>query len=111
MAITVLAVVGITMAGLSSRPLLASAGSMGESGPDAFRARCAACHGADGSGDTPAGKSLKVRDMRSAEVQGQSDGDLLNIISKGKGKMPSYDKKLGADTCGQLVQVVRSFRK
>jgi cytochrome c6 len=76
-----------------------------------FKAKCAACHGADGSGSTPAGKKLKCRDFRSAEVQGQSDAQLLAIVTKGKGKMPAFEKTLGADTCKALVAYVRSLKK
>jgi mono/diheme cytochrome c family protein len=76
-----------------------------------FKAKCAACHGADGSGNTPAGKGLKVKDLRSSEVQGMTDDQLLEIISKGKGKMPAYEKSLGADTCKALVAHIRSLKK
>src|SRR5712691_10221178 len=47
-----------------------------------FKAKCAACHAGDGSGNTPAGKNFKVRDLRSGEVQGQSDAQLYNSIAK-----------------------------
>ena len=60
-------------------------------GADTFKAKCAACHGASGAGDTTMGKNLKLRDMASPDVQKQSDAELTDIISKGKGKMPSYD--------------------
>lgn len=76
-----------------------------------FKAKCAACHGADGSGNTAAGKALKCRDLRSAEVQGQTDAQLLAIVTKGKGKMPAFEKTLGADTCKALVAYVRSLKK
>ncbi|MFY9611530.1 MAG: cytochrome c [Blastocatellia bacterium] len=76
-----------------------------------YKAKCATCHGADGSGQTPAGKGLKCRDLRSAEVQGQSDAQLLAIVTKGKSKMPGFEKTLGADTCKALVAYVRSLKK
>jgi len=76
-----------------------------------FKSKCAACHGADGSGDTTVGKNLKVKDLRSAEVQGLSDDQLYEIIAKGKGKMPPYEKALGADTCKSLVAFIRSLKK
>jgi mono/diheme cytochrome c family protein len=60
-----------------------------------FKAKCASCHGADGKAATPVGKAMKIRDLTSADVQSQSDAELLNIISKGKGKMPGYEKTLG----------------
>jgi mono/diheme cytochrome c family protein len=76
-----------------------------------FKAKCAACHGATGAGDTTMGKNLKLRDMGSADVQKQSDADLTTIISKGKGKMPAYDGKLSADQIGDLVKFVRTLKK
>jgi cytochrome c6 len=33
-----------------------------------YKAKCATCHGADGKGDTPAGKSTKVRSFADPEV-------------------------------------------
>ena len=76
-------------------------------GAGTYKAKCVACHGADGSGNTTAGKSLKARDLRSAEVQKQSDDQLFNLIAKGKGKMPGYEKTLGAEKCKELVAYVR----
>jgi mono/diheme cytochrome c family protein len=81
-----------------------------DEGAAIFKAKCAACHGADGSSNTPAGKSLKIRNLRSAEVQAQSDAQLFNIISKGKGKMTAYGKSLGDDKVHQLVAFVRTLR-
>jgi mono/diheme cytochrome c family protein len=107
--ITGIAAVGIATAALSSGVQTRGAALDG-SVDDTYKAKCAACHGADGTGNTPAGKSLKVKDMHSAEVQDLSDEDLLKIISAGKGKMPGYEKSLGADTCKQLLQKVRSFK-
>ena len=76
-----------------------------------FKAKCALCHGPEGRADTPTGKALKIRDLGSAEVQGQSDDALYEIISKGKGKMPAYEKSLGADTCRELVAQIRKFKR
>lgn len=46
---------------------------------------CAACHANDGSGDTEIGRGLypKVPDMRAAETQSLSDGELFSIIEHG----------------------------
>ena len=76
-------------------------------GATLYAAKCASCHAKDGSGNTTPGKSLKLRDLRSAEVQ--SSDQLLNIIAKGKGKMPGYEKSLGADKCKQLETYIRSL--
>lgn len=103
---------------LLSAPILAVAllptQSKGTSGmADAaatYKAKCASCHAADGSGNTPAGKSLKAGDLRSADVKNQSDDALYNVIAKGKGKMPAYEKTLGADQCKGLVAYIRQLK-
>jgi len=75
-----------------------------------FKAKCAMCHGADGKGDTSMGKTLKLRDLGSADVQSQSDADLTGIITSGKGKMPKYDGKLTADQIKDVVKYIRTLK-
>ena len=75
-----------------------------------YKAKCAMCHGADGKGETSAGKTMKAGDFASAEVQKMSDADLTDAIAKGKGKMPSF-KTLSADQVKDLIAYVRSFGK
>ena len=75
-----------------------------------YLAKCASCHAKDGSGNTPAGKKLSLKDLRSAEVQGMSDAQLTGIIGKGKGKMPGYEKSLGADGVKAQVAYIRSMK-
>jgi hypothetical protein len=50
-----------------------------------FADHCAMCHANDGSGDTPIGQNLypKPLDLRSPQVQNQSDGELYYIIHNG----------------------------
>lgn len=88
-----------------------AAGTTAGDGGETFKAKCVACHGADGTGATAAGKAMKVRNLASAEVQGQTDAQLYDIIAKGKGKMPGYEKPLGADKCKELVAYVRTLKK
>lgn len=75
-----------------------------------FKTNCAPCHGADGKGKTPVGKSLHVKDLAADEVQAQSDADLCKIILEGKGKMPAYNGKLSDDEIRALVTFIRSLR-
>lgn len=72
-----------------------------------YKSKCASCHGADGAG-TAVGTKMGARSFKSAEVKGQSDAALLNITLKGKGKMPGYEKSLGADKCKALVSYIRA---
>lgn len=77
----------------------------------AFKANCAICHGANGEADTPTGKALKAKDLKSPEVQSQSDAQLLEVINKGRGKMPAFGTKLSGDATGSLVAYIRQLAK
>jgi cytochrome c6 len=79
-------------------------------GETLFKTKCAACHGPDGKGETPTGKTLKVKDFASEDVQKMSDPDLSAAISAGKGKMPAY-KTLTPDQVKDLVAYVKAFGK
>jgi cytochrome c6 len=76
-----------------------------------YKAKCAACHGADGKGDSPIGKKMGLRDFASPEVQKMSDGELTTIIADGKDKMPSYKKSLKPEQIKDLVGYVRLLGK
>jgi cytochrome c6 len=76
-----------------------------------YKAKCAACHGADGKGDTPVGKKMGLKDFASADVQKMTDDELTAVISDGKEKMPSYKKSLKPDQIKELVGFVRSLAK
>lgn len=82
-----------------------------DAGAATYKTKCAACHGPDGKGDTAIGKTNKIRDLGSADVQQQSDADLTAIITNGKGKMPAYGKSLKPDQVKDLVTYVRSLAK
>jgi mono/diheme cytochrome c family protein len=76
-----------------------------------FAAKCASCHGKDGSGNTTIGKKMAVRDLRSADVQKQTDQQLYDATAKGRKKMPAYEKKLSAEQIKDLVTYIRSLAK
>ena len=80
--------------------------------PDAatYKAKCAMCHAADGSGSTPTGKSMKVRDLRADEVQKQTDVELTKVIAGGKGKMPAYGKQLSTEQIEGLIAFIRTLK-
>jgi cytochrome c6 len=84
-------------------------------GPDSaassatFRTECAMCHGQDGAG-SEVGKSMNVPDLRSSVVQKLPDAQLAQIISDGKGGMPSFKNSLSDDQVHSLVAHLRSLR-
>lgn len=76
-----------------------------------FRSKCAMCHGPDGAGKTMMGEKLKVPDLRSEEVQKQTDDQLKAVITDGKAKMPPYKGRLTAEQVTQLVSEIRELGK
>jgi mono/diheme cytochrome c family protein len=106
----VLSLRGVSFAA-SLLALLFSTYALADSGADIYKAKCSACHGANGAGDTMLGKNLKLRSLASAEVQKQSDDDLARITAKGKNKMPSYDRKLSKEQIEDVVKYIRSLKK
>jgi cytochrome c6 len=77
-----------------------------ESAADTYKAKCAMCHGADGS------KSMMgAKPLNGAEVQAMSDADLTAAITDGKGKMPAYKGKLTDADIKGLVAYIRTMKK
>lgn len=76
-----------------------------------YKSKCAACHAADGSGSTPVGKMMKVRDLRSDAVQKQTDIELTKTVAGGKGKMPAFGKKLSTAEVESLIAFIRTLKK
>ncbi len=94
--------------------LLLGAGARPAAADDAaalYKTKCAACHGADGSGNTAMGKAFKLRDLGSDEVQAQTDAQLTAITADGKGKMPAYKGKLTDEQIKDLVGYIRTLKK
>jgi cytochrome c6 len=100
-------VVGVLVAVLG----FAGAGFADADGGKVYKDKCIGCHGADGSGDTPVGKAQKAGDLRSAPIQGQSDAQLALTVSKGKGKMQPFGKKLTQDEITAVVKYLRTLKK
>ncbi len=71
---------------------------------------CAFCHGEDGKAKTDEGKKNGARDLTNAKWQETvSDERLFHSITKGRGKMPTFEKKLSPDEIRALVREVRSL--
>ncbi|MGH9741870.1 MAG: cytochrome c3 family protein [Candidatus Acidiferrum sp.] len=87
-----------------------------QEGREDFLARCANCHGHDGSGITPVGRNLypRVPDLRAAQTQNLTDGEIHYIIENGVELtgMPAWGNPHQAQNDGtwKLVVFVRSLR-
>ena len=80
-----------------------------------FRNNCARCHGLDGRGQTPSGELYKAPDLTNEEWwRKHSDitttRNLIGIVSRGKGAMPAFGKKLKRSEISRLVNYARRFR-
>jgi mono/diheme cytochrome c family protein len=74
--------------------------------------KCAVCHGEDGAAQTARGKKLKVKDIRSPEVQKLTPQQWVDAILKGAGEdMDGYEKELGADMSRKLAAYMRELAK
>ncbi len=73
---------------------------------DTYKAKCAACHGADGTASAMA-KKMGAQDLSSPEVQKMSDADLAGAITNGKNKMPKYP----AVDAKAMVAYIRTLKK
>jgi cytochrome c6 len=87
----------------------ANPGPEGAASSATFRTKCAMCHGPDGSGSA-VGKSMNVPDLRSPVVQKLPDAELAQVISNGKGGMPSFKSSLSEEQIHALVAQIRSLR-
>jgi mono/diheme cytochrome c family protein len=82
-----------------------------------FADHCAVCHANNGSGDTPMGRGMwpKVPDMRLAQTQNLTDGELFWIIENGVRftGMPAWSEgtKEGETDSWHLVHFVRRLPK
>ena len=78
---------------------------------------CAKCHGADGKGQTKAGRKLKVKDYTDAAVQAaMTDEEMIKATADGvfgddgKEKMKAYKDELSADEIKDFVAYIRAFK-
>jgi mono/diheme cytochrome c family protein len=82
---------------------------------DLYRTNCARCHGAEGHGETPLGRTFNAPDFTDQKWwQGHSaitsTSSLASIVANGKGGMPGFSKKLNRSEINKLVAYVRRFR-
>jgi mono/diheme cytochrome c family protein len=75
-------------------------------------ADCALCHGKDGAGQTFYSKEvhMNVHDWRNAAYnKGFTDGQLYDVMTKGKDRMPAYGTRDTPDQIWLMVDYIRSF--
>jgi mono/diheme cytochrome c family protein len=82
-----------------------------QTGEATYKAKCAMCHGADGAGNTPVGKNMKVRSLKSPEDIKATDAELIKQTKDGVGKMQGYAGKLTDAQINDVVGYIRTLQK
>jgi cytochrome c6 len=80
-----------------------------DSGADTYKTKCAMCHAADGSGNTPAGKVFKAASLTDPMVTTKSNDELTAVIKNGKNKMPAWKDKLTDDQIKAVIGYIRAL--
>ncbi|TVR78595.1 MAG: cytochrome c [Chitinophagaceae bacterium] len=73
------------------------------SGKALFEQNCAKCHGLDGTKGKFGAKNLQKSAL--------TDGQYLRIIQKGKGIIPSWEKKLNADQIKDIISYIKTLKE
>ena len=83
-------------------------------GKKSYGVDCAMCHGKEGAGDgdLAADMKLKLKDSRDpAVLKDMTDGEMYDIILKGKGQMTGEEGRLKDTQIWNVVNYVRSIAK
>ncbi|MDR3734196.1 MAG: cytochrome c [Acidobacteriaceae bacterium] len=77
------------------------------SGADTYKAKCAMCHSAAGTGNA----GMKVPPFKSPELVKATSAELIEATTNGKGKMPAYKGKLTDAQIKDVVTYIRTLQK
>lgn len=86
----------------------------GKTAKENWDRHCKKCHAEDGSGSTPIGKKLEIKDYTDpAALAELSDEELFNMTKDGVDgtKMPGFAKKLSDEEIHALVKYMRGMAK
>lgn len=104
-------VVLIVMIALALFLVLPNLSWAGDDGATIYKAKCAACHGADGAGKP----AMKIPSLVSDDVKKASDADLTDMVSNGgKDKKAAHafsNKGLTPDQIKMVIAYVREMQK
>ena len=84
---------GFTILSYPARPPSAAEGER------IYQARCAECHGQDGTGAIPAARNFRDLDY----VRGETPANFYAAVTEGRGEMPAYRDSLSSDERWDVV--------
>lgn len=72
-----------------------------------FKAKCAGCHGADGSKVIAA---MGVKPVNTPEVKKMGEAGVSSIVTKGQGKMPAFAGKMSPEEISAVSAYVLTLK-
>lgn len=78
-----------------------------QKGKAVYMAKCASCHGANGTAPAGIAKAMHVKAANDPAIKAHSEAQMLEVTRKGAGKMPGYAGKL---TDAEIKDSVAYFR-
>ncbi len=83
-----------------------------EKGKSIYAAKCARCHGADGRGQTTIGQMVEAPDLTDAGWRaGRSRARMIESVTRGRGSMPAFAKKLSKGEIAAAVAYARTLKR
>lgn len=79
-------------------------------GAAVYAGNCAVCHGTDGRAQTRKGREADAVDLTSSEWSPDAGRD-TRIVTRGKGSMPAFGRKLTKAQISAVVQYIRRFKR
>lgn len=80
-------------------------------GQAVFKKKCVMCHGVDGKANTDMGRQLNALSLLSDEVRKLSPDEMKQVVTNGKGSMPSFTDQLSPEEISAVVGYVRTLQK
>jgi mono/diheme cytochrome c family protein len=89
--------------------VLALSGAMGfaQAGQAVYKANCQACHGSSG---TPSPGIAKMMGVKPASEYKESEKEMIEAVTNGKGKMKAFTGKLSAEQIKDAVAYFRTLK-
>ena len=93
---------------LFAAAVLLAASVASADGKATYGAKCVACHGADGKGQSAMAKKLGVKDLTASAL---TPAQMEDVVAKGKGKMTAFGAKLSPAEIKDVVAFVKGGLK
>ncbi len=102
--------IGFAMIAITTATAVGIALAQG-TGADTYKTNCAACHGADGTASSPAGKMMKIKSFKSPDSIKKTNAELTAVISNGAAPMKGFSGKLTDAQIKDVVAYIRTLQK